>query len=85
MKVTITTDGENNKIKAGSQDNPTTTRLTIRVTQEKSDGFSKIDGLIYRAVAATSGNDETLNKNQVLQIKDLDLMLHGKVIYNLDD
>lgn len=76
---------ENGIIGAGTEQNPKDTPIVIEITELKSGAVKKLDGLAFKAVAASKGTSgQQLNENQTLQLKNVRLKVPGGVKVDLN-
>lgn len=90
VKITDMDDNEDFRIKAGTENSATVTRVKIILTQKDKAGFKKIDGIAYSASALASDDNDKQgivlnNKSQRLQVCNIAIALHGRVIVDLND
>lgn len=90
VKITDMNDDENFKIKAGTESNVTVTRIKITLIQKSQEAFKHIDGIRYSASALASEDSDKQgiilnNKSQKLQVNNIAITLHGRIIVDLND
>lgn len=75
----------NGIIAAGTATDPKDTPIVIEITELKPGAVKKLDGLAFKAVAASKGmSGQQLNENQTLQLKNVRLKVPGGVKVDLN-